>query len=325
MKKILFAAVAALAITSCSQNEEFDGKEQNSLIKVGTVVKNSPRATVVDNGGFNSFRVTSYIVDASQVYTTTKLGSPYMSEVQFDKSGSWSQITAGEYYWPTTKNVQFFGYPTEGVTFNSPTDTGYPTLGFEIAAISADQKDVVVAAGASVKKPAGDAAAMLQFFHILTKISFSYKAESAAFDYKINSITISGVMGGNATYTFAEDVTKGEWGNGDAVATSYICTVNHTAETGPTAYTPLTLVGGPLMLLPQDLTTAKISIDYTTTDKRNADIGFTGSKEVDITGKWGVGKGICYQLTLPVGVGTIKVEGNANDWADGSTDAGTVQ
>ena len=60
MKKILFAALAALAITSCSQNE-IDGidngtpKSKNE-IGVNTIVKKSSRATVTSNSSFTSFK-----------------------------------------------------------------------------------------------------------------------------------------------------------------------------------------------------------------------------------------------------------------------------
>jgi uncharacterized lipoprotein YajG len=38
MKKILFAAVAALAITSCSQNEEIDAPAQKTPVSFKTIV-----------------------------------------------------------------------------------------------------------------------------------------------------------------------------------------------------------------------------------------------------------------------------------------------
>ena len=43
MKKILFAAVAALAITGCSQNEEIEKAAKTAEIGFNTVVKTTPR------------------------------------------------------------------------------------------------------------------------------------------------------------------------------------------------------------------------------------------------------------------------------------------
>ena len=42
MKKILLAVTAALAITGCSQNEEFENAGQNAEIKIGTSVVTRP-------------------------------------------------------------------------------------------------------------------------------------------------------------------------------------------------------------------------------------------------------------------------------------------
>ena len=43
MKKILLAAVAALAIVGCSQNEEIEKAVEKAEINVGTVVKTGKR------------------------------------------------------------------------------------------------------------------------------------------------------------------------------------------------------------------------------------------------------------------------------------------
>lgn len=43
MKKILLAAVAALAIVGCSQNEEIEKAGEKAEINVGTVVKQEQR------------------------------------------------------------------------------------------------------------------------------------------------------------------------------------------------------------------------------------------------------------------------------------------
>jgi len=49
MKKILLAVTAALAITGCSQNEEFEAPSQKAEINFNTAVT---RATELDTGGF---------------------------------------------------------------------------------------------------------------------------------------------------------------------------------------------------------------------------------------------------------------------------------
>ena len=45
MKKILLAVTAALAITSCSQNEEFENEGQKTEINFTTIVSKATRAS----------------------------------------------------------------------------------------------------------------------------------------------------------------------------------------------------------------------------------------------------------------------------------------
>ena len=60
MKKILFAAVAALAITSCSQNEEIDAPAQKTPVSFKTIVNKSARATAMLEADFSEFKVYAY-------------------------------------------------------------------------------------------------------------------------------------------------------------------------------------------------------------------------------------------------------------------------
>ena len=61
MKKILFAAVAALAITGCSQNEEIEKAAKTAEIGFNAIVKNTTRAAVTNMGNLGNFKVHSYI------------------------------------------------------------------------------------------------------------------------------------------------------------------------------------------------------------------------------------------------------------------------
>lgn len=304
MKKILFVAAAALAITSCSQNEEIESQGANNEIKVGTVVKKSNRAADLTNGGFKSFTLSSFIVDASQDYATNGLGAAYMNGIAYTGGqNKWQTTDTGVYYWPTVKNVQFFGY-SDG-TFTAPA-TGYPTLEFTIPGTSALQKDVVVSA-TKMAKPADNGNATLAFKHILTKINFSYKPEAGGYEYSNIALKIIGVGGGKATYTFAADPALGTWSAGDAIAAEYEYPV--TVGTLANDYYPLDSANGSLMLLPQALgNTAKIIASYTAT--KGAYTYTASNKEIDITKgtTWGVGKSIRYKLTLPAGDAKIVVD-----------------
>ncbi|MDD3036572.1 fimbrillin family protein [Bacteroides sp.] len=311
MKKILLAVATVMAITGCSQNEEFDAQGTNNEINVGTIVKKSPRATVTDNASFKAFTLSSFIVDENQNYGTNGLGSAYMDGISYSGiKGNWT-TDGGKYYWPTAKNVQFFGY-SGGTNFAAPA-TGYPTLSFTIENTSNEQKDLVVAA-VNTGKPADDAKVQLDFKHILTKINFSYKPENG-YTYAITKLEIKGIKGGTATYTFAADPVDGNWGEGSSSVTyEYPVTIGNTATDG---YYTLDSTNGSLMLLPQTIATdvATVSIAYTATKAG----GYTYTAENKVikipASTWTVGQSIRYKLALPAGDGEIGVDTDVvNNW-----------
>ena len=57
MKKILLAAVAALAIVGCSQNEEIEKAGEKAEINFGTVVKAGTKAAITETDNFATFTV----------------------------------------------------------------------------------------------------------------------------------------------------------------------------------------------------------------------------------------------------------------------------
>jgi len=68
------------------------------------------------------------------------------------------------------------------------------------------------------------------------------------------------------------------------------------------------------MLIPQDITDAKITIRYNT--KKGDSYIFKGSKEIPLksTTAWAFGTKILYKLTLPVGGEEVKIEATAAKW-----------
>lgn len=321
MKKILLAVTAALAITSCSQNEEFEAPSQKAEINFGTIVKATSRATVTDNTNFKSFKVSSFIVEDNFDFSTTLLGSPYMDGVEYTgEKGNWTTKDSNKYYWPTGKNVQFFGYP-ETLTLTNPSDPakGYPTLAFAIGANSTEQTDLVVASK-NTAKPSDSSIVTLDFKHILAKVNFSYKPVDTNYSYSISRITITGVKGGNVTYTFANEVASGKWSSGEEVTEGYAYPITPSETADADGYYALDTENGSLMLLPQDVVGVKITITYKTTKTINSveETFFDGIKTVTLpeNSKWEIGNSIRYKLTLPVGAEQIGVATDVKDWAD---------
>ncbi|MEY8708507.1 fimbrillin family protein [Bacteroides faecichinchillae] len=309
MKKLLLAVATVMAITGCSQSEEFDAQGTNNEIKVGTMVKKSPRAVVTDNTTFKSFTLSSFIVDNNQDYSIVGLGTAYMDEVSYTGiKGNWT--TTDTYYWPSDKNIQFFGY--SGGTNFAVSETGYPTLSFSIKGISSEQEDLVVSA-VNTGKPAENAKVDLSFKHILTKINFSYKPENN-YTYTISKLKISGIKGGDATYTFNADPVQGKWTVGSLDATyEYPITKGETASEG---YYPLNSKDGSLMLLPQSIADGAATILITYTATKGAYSYTATDKIIKIPESvWGIGQSVRYKLALPAGEGVIDFDTDVlNNW-----------
>ena len=307
MKKILLTAVAALAIVGCSQNEEIENVGQKAKIDVTTAVKGTTRAAVTNNDNFTAFTVNGYTVEVSAI-AGSGVGTAYMNKDYTGGQGSWT--TTGDVYWPLDENMEFFAYPTtlkDG--FQAP-ENGYPTLTYAIGAVGA-QTDLVVAHKSVASVPTGGKLE-LTFKHILTRINFSYESVDPAYTYTVSNITINGVEGGTATYTFGTN--EGGWSAGSEVAVDYSYPISSTPVKGSdnNVYA-LDTSDGSLMLLPQSVASKTISVTYKT--EKDGHTYFNNTKTVTLgtSAKWEIGKNIRYTLTLPVGAEKVTVDTNVED------------
>ena len=141
MKKILLAVTAALAITSCSQNEEFENVGQNAEISFGTIVRNSTRANILTTDNMQTFTVSGYQTDA-EMAEGTKLTTGFIDELKVEKKDAKWVYEGDTFYWPYSGKVQFFGTsPAQSLNINV---AGYPTFDYTIKDVSA-QDDLVAA------------------------------------------------------------------------------------------------------------------------------------------------------------------------------------
>ena len=80
MKKILLAVTAALAITSCSQNEEFENEGQKTEINFTTIVSKATRASELKTEGLKTnggFKVFAYNTKDNDMSAETILGEKF--------------------------------------------------------------------------------------------------------------------------------------------------------------------------------------------------------------------------------------------------------
>lgn len=316
MKKILLAAVAALAIVGCSQNEEIEKAGEKAEINFGTVVKNSTRAAVTENDDLqkSGFIVYAYKTADAITVAETKLGDAFMSGVEVTHSSNWT-VNGGPYYWPFEGKVQFFAYAKGDAVknFKVATDAKYPTLEYTIADAASAQIDFVVAKATDQSKQTADVS--LAFTHALTQVNFSAKSENSGMVYNITSVKLANVYN-SGTYNFENS----EWTKTDAaVLTTYeypLADGGVSVTGGATEATQLDQANGALMLMPQSMTaTSKIIITYEVRkdnvliDKvENFDISLSAGTE------WKAGQKIRYTLALTSKGATVGFTTSVGGW-----------
>lgn len=329
MKKILLAVTAALTITSCSQNEEFENANQQTKIDFTSIVKKATRAVDTTNNNFLSFTVSSYVTDAAYDGKAA-LGTAYMDGISYTRASdaaAWTTTDNGTYYWPSInsgKKVQFFAYPTTEPTSYTLPATGYPSISFTVDDTPANQKDLVVAHAIDVTSKAQEVSngtLTLDFKHILTRINFAFIPQEPDLTYKVTAISIANVKGGTGIYNFNE--ANGKWNLEDATTTSsysYDVKQSTTVVEGKNYYS-LANANASWMLFPQSVGGKTISITYST--EQNKMEVFSGTKTVTLpeNAEWTLGQNVLYVLTLPTGASEIKIDTNVSDWNSVSEDA----
>ena len=309
MKKILLAVTAALAITGCSQNEEFEAPSQKAEINFNTAVT---RAAELNTDGLKTtgFEVYTYNTGTIAMTAETVLPTDVWMNGHVSYANSKWTVEGGPYYWPLTDYLQFFAYsPKDGVVYTAPNGAkGYPKFTYTVGTTATLQKDLVIASVQDTKKKNGTASDIsLTFKHALTQINIEVTKEPG-YTYTVSKVELTGLKGsGEFTYT---GVNTGTWTAGTETNVSYAYELGAFTDDNKTAVTD----GNALMLIPQALTDVNISIEYIV-EKNGSQIA-ENSKKVSLasTTAWDFGKKILYKLTLPVGAEDISLSATVSDW-----------
>ena len=333
MKKILLAVTTALAITGCSQNEEFDAPNQQTKIDFTSVVKKATRAADTTGDNFLGFTVNSYVTAAAYDGLAALGGDVYMDGISYTRDNAaapWTTTDKGIYYWPSIssgKKVQFFAYPTTDPTSYSLPSTGYPTISFAVDDTPAAQKDLVVAHATDVTSETQgvtDGRLTLDFKHVLTRINFAFIPGDPNLSYKVTGISVANVKGGTGIYSFNN--ADGEWNLTNASDASYIYNVKQSStKVENKEYYSLAGANASWMLFPQEVGGKIISITYST-EQGSMEV-FKGTKTVTLpdNAKWTLGQNVLYVLTLPAGASNVGIDTNVSNWNSTSEDAETAK
>lgn len=309
MKKILLAVTAALAITSCSQNEEFENPAQNAEIGFNTAVT---RATAMVTADFSKFKVYGYAHEGA--FSAANEGTSIVDGTYEKKENVWSEIDSKKFYWPSSDNVTFFAYSPvgeAGTIYKAPTAyPGYPTVDYIVNDAIGSQSDFLVAqkTGNGTDDKGGIA---LGFKHALTQIAFKLKGTDKDVTYSVTKLALKGIKN-SGKYDWKEN----KWA-ANATTKDYTIDMTASASTfvGDATATELTGNDKVLMLIPQ-VPAATIEVTYTAI-KDGINI-CNDTKPVNVpVDEWGVGQRIIFTIALTPG-NEMTITGNidGNDWTD---------
>ncbi|MBO5865249.1 MAG: fimbrillin family protein [Bacteroidaceae bacterium] len=297
MKKILFlAAVSAIAMTSCVNEESDLANPQKQVLKFDAPVLSQTRANV--NGEISGIKYPE--TEHFKVYCKAYKGgfkgwnaSDNVSDY-FDANGEVAKsglaVGAGKYwatdivhYWPEVDyNLAFAAYsPAEFSSAPSAvvshTEKGLQIKNFVTAANSDEQFDLMYTLRKyDLNKVAyANAAVPLAFQHALSSIVFSSQKSSSDVNYKITKIEVKGLFCEQADFNqnVTESYTAGVYSETEAPVWE-----NKVAASGVVTYTPgftefsvpveapaqFTSGESALLLIPQDVPAeATVTVYYT--------------------------------------------------------------
>ncbi|WP_455674466.1 fimbrillin family protein [Phocaeicola sp.] len=334
MKKILFAAMAALAITGCSQNEEVEAPAKKAEISFNTAVS---RAATTTNADFKSF--TAYAYSHTGEFSSATAVNALIPGTEFTSTdgNDWSAKENKVFYWPETDKVSFFAFSiaTPGeVTWAAATAKNVPTLAYTVKTTIKDQEDLVVAEVMNKQKSAEGATAgvALNFKHALTKIGFKVRGTGEGVTYTVNKIVIKAKNKG--TYTYAGSATDGTLGTWDITGASEgtytiepttALTINGSDTDETTNDTFTESADYIAMLIPQELkdnVTIDVHYEAKVGETTLCDKTTTPQTITFTDGSWDAGQNVAYTLVLQSE--KITISGSLTDDWNTFTDGGTL-
>lgn len=317
-QKFLYLAVAALAMTACSQDETLD-INQGKGIGFRTSADKITRATETTTANIENFYVSAF--DAN--------GSTYFADQLFRKDDNSFFVSNPLYYWPATGNLTFHAYAPSatdiGGTLSFSFDGDNKLTGFTPKVQIADQVDLIYATATGNRTNNEASGVNLTFDHMLSQVSIKAKNTNSGYVYKVKGVRI-GKPVSKGDLAFGKLTGDEEaWTPGQDKA-NYAVTYDTEITLNEIATSLMTTEGGNAMLIPQQLIAwdpdndsentnegAYLSVLVQITTKDGAQV-YPASQEygwaaVGINTKWQMGKHYVYTLDFSKGAGNVDPEG----------------
>lgn len=213
--------------------------------------------------------------------------------------------TGKQYYWPMMGTMNFVAtYPSgliaNGIQTIADDNGNLQPFSYTIPEDVTAQQDIMVAVTNGIEnapRSQSGAAVGLNFQHLLAAVQFKVGKMIAT---RINSLTISGVKGGNVEFIYDPETNK--WNcssSADDVSYSPIYTIGDAPNIDTYGLTEGTFITNndnrmTMFVMPQELNAAKISVNYT-----ELITGTTHDSEAILSGhSWTAGQTTIYKLDI---------------------------
>lgn len=298
-KNMIFAAIAALALTACSNDDEIKVGGDNAILLTSSLnVAETRAATDIQTSAFDAGEtVDVYITENEPGTNETHYNQPILATT---KTGGALDLQDGPYYYPTSGNgVNIYAlYPATAATGelftikeDQSTDANYKA------------SDLMYGKPATNNPVSPSANAVdIQFSHLLSKVTINLIAGANVTSLDGAKVELLGVKP-STTLTAGINGHSITAASGDATPIT-VMTATETVISGSAIIVPQTL---PEMFL-------QVTLDGATLTGKLA----SGAPELT------AGYAYTYDITVNMRGGALEIEGSITPWTDGGTDSGTV-
>ena len=296
-KNMIFAAIAALALTACSNDDDIKVGGDNAILLTSSLnVAETRAATDIQTSAFDAG-------ETVDVYITEHNGgnnpTTYPQPIEYT-TGAGGALTVGtQYYYPTSGNgVNIYAlYPATAATGELFTIK-------EDQSTDANYKASDLMYGKPVANPVSPSANAvdIKFSHLLSKVTINLKPGANVTSLDGAEVELLGVKP-STTLTASKDGCSIAPASGDATPIT-VMTATETVTSGSAIIVPQNL---PEMFLQVTLGGATLT-------------GKLDSGAPKLT----AGNEYTYDITVNVRGGALEIEGSITPWDDGGTDSGTV-
>lgn len=296
-KNMIFAAIAALALTACSNEDDIKVGGDNAILLTSSLnVAETRAATDIQTSAFDAG-------ETVDVYITEHNGgnnpTTYPQPIEYSTAAGGALTVGTQYYYPTSGNgVNIYAlYPATAATGELFTIK-------EDQSTDANYKASDLMYGKPATNPVSPSANAvdIQFSHLLSKVTINLIAGANVTSLDGAEVKLLGVKP-STTLTAGINGHSITDASGDATPIT-VMTATETVTSGSAIIVPQTL---PEMFL-------QVTLDGATLT------GKLDSGAPVLT----AGNAYTYDITVNMRGGALEIEGSITPWSDGGTDSGTV-